>query len=93
MRLLNAETFGVENFDDPEKVEYAILSHRWVDGKELNFEALQDLAILDKLRLAKPETVSKPQSLFKAGYVPEAWKKPVTTRLASIHDFQLFVGS
>ena len=62
MRLLNTETFDLEEFDDPEKLEYAILSHRWVDGKELKFQDLQDPALLDKLRLAKPETVSKSQS-------------------------------
>ena len=62
MRLLNTKTFDVEDFDSPEKIKYAILSHRWVDGKELKFEALQDPAILDRLRLAKPETVSHPKS-------------------------------
>ena len=66
MRLLNTKTFDVENFSDPETIEYAILSHKWVDGKELVFEDLKDPAKFDKSRVGRPEEVSKPQSPFKA---------------------------
>lgn len=59
MRLLNTETFNLEVFENPEQIKYAILSHRWVDGKELKIEDLQNPAIVDKLKVKKPETVSQ----------------------------------
>ena len=62
MRLLNTETFDVEEFDNPEKIEYAILSHRWVDGKELKFQDLQNPAKFDQSRVGEPEEVSESHS-------------------------------
>ena len=58
MRLLNTKTFKFENFDNPEKIKYAILSHRWVDNKEIKFENFEKSAIVDK----EPKDVSKSQS-------------------------------
>ena len=94
MRLLNTKTFDVEDFDDPKNIRYAILSHRWVDGKELTFQDLQNLANFDKSRVGEPEKVSKSHSPIPKGVgVPIAWRNVARTRLATIHDFQLFFGS
>ena len=62
MRLLNTKTFDVEEFDNPENIRYAILSHRWVDGKESKFQDLQNPAKFDESRVGEPEKVSKSHS-------------------------------
>jgi hypothetical protein len=44
MRLINALTLKLEEFNDPVEKPYAILSHRW-EGNEVTFQDMQNLAI------------------------------------------------
>lgn len=38
MRLLHTEDFTFEEFFDSKVPEYAILSHRWIEGQEISYE-------------------------------------------------------
>ena len=38
----------VLNFHDDEAIEYAILSHRWIDDTEVNYDEMVDLAKMEK---------------------------------------------
>ena len=52
MRLINVDTFEIEDFNQPDNVpEYAILSHRWTN-KEVEFKQFQKL---NKTCLKNPE--------------------------------------
>src|ERR1700761_4852760 len=60
MRLIHVRTDEFREFDEPPN-EYAILSHRWIDGEELR---LQDW----EFYLAKQEPISS-QIQCKSGFI------------------------
>ncbi|KAK7973137.1 hypothetical protein PG988_007271 [Apiospora saccharicola] len=41
MRLINTSTLKLEEFGPQNTPEYAILSHRWIDGQEVSFEEMR----------------------------------------------------
>ena len=41
MRLINCRTFVFEEFENPKEVKYAILSHTWEKGEEVQYDEFQ----------------------------------------------------
>lgn len=65
MRLINADNFEMQWFSSPASIpEYAIVSHRWVDGKEITFK---EYSQVDRAWLAnfKHEDAETDPGLYK----------------------------
>lgn len=75
MRLLNVKTFQFEEFHEPETAKYAILLHRWVDGKEINF---QEYKKINKSKLDKPEGL--PTEEISYGVAKIAWSASIAKK-------------
>lgn len=53
MRLINVHTFDMENGHEPDKVKYAILSHKWFES-EISFQDFKNLKDAEKANMKRP---------------------------------------
>ncbi|KAL8951385.1 MAG: hypothetical protein Q9222_002635 [Ikaeria aurantiellina] len=74
MRLINVRTFDFEDHQ-PHEVRYAILSHKWVDGREIMFRDFDNPMKVDKSLLPRLDRLPAGEKSF--GVAKIAWSAAI----------------